>query len=131
MLGLWKPINMKNPVLDHPLALMDKSTWDPVKECVEFRQDMSHIDQGEVVQFRNLGGHIYHNEKQKWYYYPKMKSDEILLFTHNMSTTGQANPHTSFTHPNAPPKDADFDTRKSMESRVMIYWPREDEVDSN
>merc|ERR1711879_19374 len=119
---MGRPINMKNPVYDHPLALMDKSTWRPWQDCVEFKQDMSHIDDGEVVHFRNLGGHIYHNEKQKWYYYPEMKSDEVLLFTHLTSTTGEANPHTSFRHPGAP-KDREFDTRKSMESRVMIYWP--------
>jgi len=130
MIGLWKPINMKNPVLDHPLAVMDKSTWRPWEDCVEFRQDMEHIDDGEVVQFRNLGGHMYYNKEQKWYYYPEMKSDEMILFTHVTSTNGEANPHTSFTHPNAP-KDGDFDTRKSMESRVMIYWPQDDEIEAN
>lgn len=121
-IGLWKPVNMKNPVYDNPLALMDMSTFRPWEDAVEFRQEMSHIDQGERVWFKNLGGHIRYNEDQKWYYYPNMTTDEILIFTHFTSTNGEANPHTSFKHPGAP-KDVDSDSRKSVEARCMIYWP--------
>jgi len=130
MIGVWKPINMKNPVMDHPLALMDQRTFRPWEDAVEFRQEMSHIDQGEKVWFKNLGGHIRYHEDQKWYYYSNMTTEEVLIFTHlswkKSITDGKANPHTSFKHPNAP-KDRDFDTRKSIESRVMIYWPGDEE----
>jgi len=118
---------MKNPVYDHPLAVMDMSTFRPWEDTVEFRQEMSHIDQGESVWFKNLGGHIRHHEDQKWYYYPEMTTEEVLIFTHLTSTNGEANPHTSFKHPDRLTKEFEFDTRKSVETRCMIYWSGDEE----
>merc|ERR1719150_3220796 len=102
MVGVWKPINMKNPVLDHPLAVMDKSSFRPKVDSVEFRQEMSHFDKGEKVWFKNLGGHIRYHEDQTWYYYPEMRDDEVMIFVHLASGDALACPHSSFRHPDAP-----------------------------
>jgi len=121
LIGIWKPINMKNPVYDHPLAFMDASTFNASEDSVEFRQNMSHKDAGKMVAFKNLAGHIKYREDQKWYYYSDMTTDECVIFSHYTKTDGFACPHTSFKHPGAP-KDVPFDTRQSVETRVQLYW---------
>lgn len=122
-IGFWKPINMANPVYDFPLAVMDKSTCDLKKDIVPFITEMSHIHDGQSVSFKNLGGQISHSEKQKWYYYPEMTTEEMIIFTHMAENVSGACPHTSFTHPSAP-KDTEFDSRKSMETRVFLRYPK-------
>lgn len=129
MIGIWKPICMKNPILDFPLAFMDKSTFRPMEDSVEFRQQMTHIDQGEVRPFKNLGAHIRYNEDQKWYYYPEMKNNEVLIFIHSSKGDNRrCCPHTSFTHPSAPKDKKTFQTRQSMETRCMLVWPSAEET---
>lgn len=123
MIGLWKPINMKNSVQDFPLAIMDASTCDIKEDIVPFITEMSHIDNGQKVNFKNLGGQVKHSEKQKWYYYPEMTTEEMIIFTHLGENVSSCCPHTSFTHPSAP-KDVELDSRKSMETRVFLRYPK-------
>jgi len=123
-IGFWKPIQMANPVLDFPLALMDASTFDTKDDCCPQEVEMSHMDNGKRVSFKNLNGAIKYSEKQRWYYYPEMTNEELLVFTHLAANASHANPHTSFRHPSAPTDASTFQKRQSMETRCYIRVPK-------
>jgi hypothetical protein len=66
-------------------------------------------------------GGIHHNPNQRWYYYPNMTSDEVLVFT-GYDTARQSGfkvGHAAFdnraTHPEAHP-------RESIEARFYVYY---------
>jgi len=64
------------------------------------------------------------NAKQhRWYYYPKMTKDELLLF--KMFDSDTSNPgrycfHTAFSDPEIP---SDVPCRQSIEVRAFVYFP--------
>jgi len=123
-IGLWKPINMKNPVLDHPLAIMDSSTLRR-QDITKLISHMEHIESdGTVVGFKNLGGHVRYHEDQRIYYYPEMTNDEMIVFTHMGQNCESCCPHLSFNHPGAPTDKNSFDTRTSMETRIIMHYPK-------
>lgn len=125
-LGFWKPINMSNPVYDFPLTMIDASTLDVEKNVGRFISEMSHINgKGKLETFRNLGGNFTYHPDQKWYYYPNMTTEEMLVFTHLGPDCSYANVHGSFTHPSAPKDKSSYVSRRSIETRCIMYVPPE------
>ena len=118
LIGIWKPIHMNNPVYDHPLALMDASTFQSEQE----RPHHLHFNFG-IFTMHNLNGGFCYNENQKWYYYPYQTETEVLVFTQYSKGKHFANPHTSFLVPNRP-KDEEYDTRQSIEMRAAVFYPK-------
>ena len=118
LVGIWKPINMANPVYDHPLAVMDASTFRAENE----RAQPVHFDIG-LFKLHNLNGAFTHDPGQRWYYYPKQDETEVTVFTHYSKGKHFANPHTSFLDPNRP-ADGSYDTRQSVEMRAAVFYPR-------
>lgn len=116
LIGIWKPINMKNPVYDHPLAVMDARTFLPEQE----RPHELHFDLG-FFTMDNLNGAFTYDKDQKWYYYSFQEVDEVLVFTQYSKGKHFANPHTSFLSPNRPKS---YDKRQSVEMRAAIFFPR-------
>lgn len=119
MLGVWKPIEMSTPVCDHPLGVMDASTFDP-KDAREYRL---HIDFSPFSTYHNLIGGTTYNPEQAWYYYPYQTTEEVLVF--NQFVKGKeewANYHGAFNNPTCSP---DFDSRVSVEMRVAVFFPRD------
>lgn len=114
ILGIWKPVYMDTPVCDHPLAVMDASTFHPEHE----RPYRLHINFG-YFRYDSLTGAIVHDSTQKWYYYPFQTSEEVLIFTQYTRGKWRANPHSSFKNPYCPGK---YDTRKSIEMRVGLFF---------
>lgn len=114
ILGIWKPVYMKNPVCDHPLAIMDASTFLPEHE----RPYRLHINFG-FFRYDTLSGAIVHDPSQKWYYYPFQTSEEVLIFTQYSRGKWWANPHGSFKNPNCPDN---HETRQSIEMRVGLFF---------
>ena len=74
MLGLWKPLYPKQ-VMDYPLAVMDASTFEPENQILYHL----HMNLG-VTTFNNLNGAISYNPAQKWYYFSKQSTTEVLVF---------------------------------------------------
>ena len=123
LIGIWKPIHMSNqPVYDHPLAVMDASSYKQDHE----RPYHLHMDFIGFV-LHNLNGAFTYDTNQKWYYYPYQKESEVLVFTHYSKGKHFANPHTSFLVPNRP---KEYKTRQSIEMRAAVFYPRDTRDDS-
>jgi hypothetical protein len=109
IVNLWRPL--RGPVLDAPLALCDAST-------------LSVLDLNPAeVRYRERTGEIYlarYTARQRWYHYPAMTPDEVLIFKQydtQLSGTARFTPHGAFDPPALP---ADVAPRHSIELRVLL-----------
>ena len=62
-------------IMDYPLAVMDARTFSKENEV----PNNLHMNFG-FFTFHNLGAVISHDPKQKWYYYSKQNTKEVLVF---------------------------------------------------
>jgi len=123
VVGVWKPVMMRNPVLDYPLCVLDASTFRE-QDQVRFEQhcvyDVNAMGaNGHSTPKSNLAAHLRHHKAQKWYYYPRMTIGECLLFRHYTDDQFLCNVHCAFEHGKLP---AGADTRTSLESRVALIF---------
>lgn len=113
-LNIWRPLS--DPVLVAPLAIADASTIAPADliAC-----DIVYPDRvGEIYELR-------HHPRQRWYYFPKMRPSEALVFKgydSGMDAAARFTPHTSFAHPETRPDDP---PRRSIEVRTISFLPKE------
>jgi hypothetical protein len=112
IVNLWRPI--KSPVLDAPLAVCDARSVAP--------QDLIASD----LIFRDRRGETYnllYNPRQRWFYAPEMRADEVLLLkcfdSRDDSAVARFAPHTAFVDPTAP---ADAPPRESIELRTFVIF---------
>jgi hypothetical protein len=108
-INVWRPI--RGPVERSPLALADAASVQ--------HEDLIATDQ----VFPDRVGEIYHlayHPAQRWYYAPRMTSDEVLLIKgFDSLTDGRARftPHGAFALPDTP---ADAPPRESIEVRTLV-----------
>ncbi len=110
LINVWRPI--RGPLRDAPLAMCDARS----------------VSAGDMVPsdliYRDRKGEIYlmqHNPKQRWYYVPEMRADEVLLLKcYDSARDGRAvlSPHGAFEDPTAP---ADVLPRESIELRTVAF----------
>ena len=62
---------------------------------------------------------VAHNPAHRWYWYPEMSRDEVLVFRTGDSRDPRPVPHVAFDNPLAPPG---CPPRVSIEMRVAAYW---------
>jgi hypothetical protein len=119
VINFWRPVlPMRGPVQNTPLAVCDPRTVN-VEDVVP--QDLYGFVPGGQ---HNMG--VKFNADQRWYYYPGMTKDEVLVFRQFLYEKGVEAPysklktvfHTAFHHP-AAPKDAE--SRCSSEYRVGVW----------
>jgi len=115
LLGIWKPLYPKE-IMDYPLAVMDARTFSEENEV----PNNLHMNFG-LFTFHNLGAAISHDPKQKWYYYSKQNTKEVLVFHQYTKGKWFSNPHTSFLNKNCP-KGTELEERISAELRVGLYF---------
>lgn len=111
IVNVWRPI--KGPVPDFALAFCDASSVGPDDLIPVKRAARDRI--GEIQLSLYDPGH-------RWYYFPAMGVDEVLIFkTYDSATDGRARftPHTSFADPGAP---ADSPPRESIETRCFAFF---------
>ena len=111
IINLWRSIG--GTVHDHPLVLCDAST----------------VRSGDLVGMERRGADrvgelqvVLHDSGQRWYYYPRMVENEVLVFkTFDTATDGRARftPHSSFRDPTAP---AGAPPRESIETRCLVFF---------
>ncbi|MBV8399416.1 MAG: hypothetical protein JOZ17_11860, partial [Acetobacteraceae bacterium] len=112
-INVWRPI--RGPVERSPLALADASS-------VRF-EDLIATDQ----VFPDRVGEIYHlayHPSQRWYYAPRMTSDEVLLIKGwDSLDDGRARftPHGAFELPDTPEHAP---ARESIEVRTLVIIGR-------
>lgn len=111
IINAWRPIGA--PVLDHPLVLCDARTIG--------EDDLVAVERRGEDRTGELQVALY-DPTQRWYYYPEMTRDEVLLFkTYDSLLDGRTRftPHSSCKDPRAPD---DAPARESLETRCLVFF---------
>ena len=111
IVNVWRSI--AGPIHDNPLVLCDATTVGA--------EDLVSVERRAEERIGELQVAL-HNSGHRWYYFPEMQMDEVLLFkTFDSETDGRARftIHSSFEHPDAP---ADAPPRESIETRCLIFF---------
>ncbi len=111
IVNAWRSIG--GPVADHPLVLCDARTVRDVDLVSVERRGEDRTGELQVAL---------HDSAQRWYHYPRMQRDEVLLFkTYDSALDGRARftPHSSCKDPRAP---ADAPPRESLETRCLVFF---------
>jgi hypothetical protein len=110
VINVWRPI--RGPVLDTPLAVCDAQT---IARDDFVIHDLIYRDrQGEVYS-------VAYNPAHRWYFFPKMQPDEVMLIKCYDSDERRARftAHCAFEDPNCPPGAP---TRESIEVRTLAFF---------
>ncbi len=111
-INVWRPI--RGPVVTAPLTICGYGSLAD-KDLITSER---HYPDGRI-------GHTYHvayNPTQRWYYFPDMRRDEIILlkcFDSLTDGTARWTAHGSFQPPNLP---ADAAPRESIEVRTLLFF---------
>ncbi len=112
IVNVWRPI--RGPVLDAPLALCDANSFN---QADLLATDLVYADRtGETYS-------VAYSPRHRWYYFPRMQPDEVLLIKcFDSATDGRARLsfHTAFQDPTTP---ADAPRRESIEVRTLVFYP--------
>lgn len=110
--NLWRPI--RGPVLESPLTLCDAESLEQENLIAS---DLKYPDRtGETYS-------ITYNPNQRYYYFPKMQADEVVLircFDSARQGAHRFSAHTGFDDPTSPP---DAPPRESLEVRMLVFFP--------
>lgn len=107
----WRPIN--KPVESEPLALIDGSTIPGVGFIPYQRRYKDRT--GETY-------HISYSDEHRWYYFPHMTRDEVIVFKvfdTDPSAGVRFTAHSAFTDPTSAP---DAGIRESIEMRALVFY---------
>ena len=108
---VWRAIN--RPIVSNPLAIADARSICAEDLLVAERRYPHRV--GETYRLRHNPGH-------RWFYFPKMRRDEALVFkVYDSERDGRARftPHTSFEDPRTPPGAP---PRQSIEARTLVFF---------
>jgi hypothetical protein len=111
IIQVWRPIN--HPVESHPLAICDAQTVRPETLVVNERRYQDRVGQTYGITW---------DPGQRWYWFPRMRPDEALVFkVYESLKDGRARwtAHTAFADPAAP---ADARPRESIEIRTLAFF---------
>ena len=107
----WRAIN--RPIESNPLAIADARSIPPEDLLVAERRYPHRV--GQTYRLKYSPGH-------RWFYFPRMRRDEALVFkVYDSETDGRARftPHTSFDDPGTPPGAP---PRQSIEARALAFF---------
>jgi hypothetical protein len=111
IIQVWRAINQ--PIESNPLAVADARTVDMEDFMVAERRYPHRV--GQTYRLKHNPGH-------RWFYFPRMKRDEAIVFkVYDSQKDGRARftPHTSFDDPTTPPGAA---PRQSIEVRAFAFF---------
>lgn len=111
VINVWRSI--EGPVESMPIAVADATSMGPNDFIAT---DLVYADRvGEIYD-------VAYNPGQRWYYYPNMQQDEVLLLKcYDSEEDGRARftAHTAFEDPTTPEGAA---PRKSIEIRTLVFF---------
>jgi len=110
IVNVWRTIS--DPVFSSPLACCDAATIAPGDLVTSERRARERTGELQLVTW---------NPAHRWYYYPGMTRDEVLLiktFDSDRSGPARRSIHSAFSNPLAPP---DAPARESIESRLLVF----------
>jgi len=111
IINLWRPLATVEQL---PLALCDARSIAPADLVPS---DLVYPDKiGETYSFL-------HNPDHRWYWFPRLRSDEPLLlkiYDSREDGTARLTAHSAFVHPDTAPEAP---PRRSIELRALVFWP--------
>ncbi len=111
IIQVWRAIN--RPIESNPLAMADARSVAFEDFLVAERHHPGRI--GQTYRLR-------HNPAHQWFYFPRMRRDEAIVFkVYDSAKDGRARfaPHTAFVDPTTPPGAA---PRQSIEARTLAFF---------
>lgn len=108
---VWRPIRL--PVESYPLAICDARSVRPDDMVISERRYPNRIGQTYAITY---------NPAHQWFWFPRMRRDEALVFkVYDSMTDGRARwtAHTAFADPTSP---ADPKPRESIEIRTLALF---------
>jgi hypothetical protein len=111
IIQVWRPI--RHPVETDPLAICDARSLSPRNLVISERRYPDRIGQTYAITY---------DRSQLWYWFPRMRRDEALVFkTYESLTDGRPRwtAHTAFKDPTSPP---DAKPRESIEIRTLAFF---------
>jgi hypothetical protein len=108
---VWRAINQ--PIETNPLALADARSVAMEDFLVSERRYPTRV--GQTYRLK-------HNPQHRWFYFPRMRRDEAVVFkVYDSLTDGRARftPHTAFDDPTTPPGAP---PRQSIEVRALAFF---------
>ncbi len=111
IIQVWRPI--RHPVESHPLAICDARSISPDDFVISERRYPDRIGQTYAITY---------NPKHRWYWLPRMRRDEALVFkVYDSLKDGRArwSAHTAFDDPTSPPNAR---PRESIEIRTLAFF---------
>lgn len=121
MFNLWRSIDLENDIQVMPLALLDMTSLE--------LEDMIAADAwggASAVQQHLVSLRLAYNERHRWYYFPRMKPTEMLVF--KQYDTREENPCLRQVYHGAvhdPTASEDAPLRHTIEVRVLALFDRE------
>jgi hypothetical protein len=111
IIQVWRAINQ--PIQSNPLAVADAQSVAFEDLIIAERRYPNRV--GQTYRLR-------YNPAHRWFYFPKMRRDEALVFkVYDSEKDGRARftAHTSFADPGTPP---DAPPRQSIEARALVFF---------
>jgi hypothetical protein len=111
IIQVWRPI--RHPVETFPLAMADARTLSPENFIISERRYPDRVGQTYAITY---------NPAHKWYWFPRMRREEALVFkVFDSLKDGRARwtAHTAFADPTTPPNAR---PRESIEIRTLAFF---------
>lgn len=111
IINVWRSI--AGTIHNHALVMCDAASVRP--------EDLFAVERRAKERTGELQVAL-HNPEQRWFYFPEMQMDEVLLFkTFDSETDGRARftVHSSFDDPDAP---ENAPPRESIETRCLVFF---------
>jgi hypothetical protein len=111
IIQVWRAID--RPILANPLAIADASSIATEDLLVAERRYPHRVGQTYRLKY---------SPRHRWFYFPRMRRDEALVFkVYDSEKDGRARftPHTSFDDPTTPPHAG---PRQSIEARALAFF---------
>ncbi len=111
VIQVWRPI--RNPVATAPLAIADAQSIAMPELVPTERRYPDRV--GEIY-------HLAYSPAHRWYYFPRMRPDEALVFKcYDSMKDGRSrwSAHSAFDDPNSPAKAP---ARESIEVRALVFF---------
>jgi hypothetical protein len=111
VIQVWRPI--RRPVESWPLAIADAQSIAPESLVVTERRYPNRVGQTYAITW---------DPAHRWYWFPRMRPDEALVFkTYESEKAGRARwtAHTAFEDPSTPPNAR---PRESIEIRTLAFF---------